>query len=330
MVGGIITGRTCRIGEPAKGLPVGMPEGTWHVMPPRFRLWIVAPAPMVVALAFVLLTSPAVQAGDSSVLVTALEEGTDGPVAGAKVTITYASNGSRAASGVTGENGSIQFDGLDPGIYDVSIESEGFTDWSKRVEVNRSTFGDRAEVTGVLVPSTFGPREPPAAGPLRWAIVAALVALASTVMYSKIRHDLLLDNAIRRRIFDHIKENPGAHYRAILTALELPMGVLSYHLNRLEKAELVRSRQDGMYRRFFLAGRKTEVRFFLSEIQESILAVIRENQGISQSKIAERIAVSRKVVNYHVGILDQAGLIYMESRGRESACFTVARPAVSA
>ncbi|MCK5253144.1 MAG: winged helix-turn-helix domain-containing protein, partial [Thermoplasmata archaeon] len=49
---------------------------------------------------------------------------------------------------------------------------------------------------------------------------------------------------------------------------------------------------------------------------------IRENQGISQSRIAEAIGVTRKVVNYHVRILDQAGLIYMEERGRETACFS--------
>ena len=288
-------------------------------------------ASVAMAMALVPLTSHAVLAGDASVLVTVLDEDTWGAqVAGARVILTHSENGTLAASGVTGENGTIQFDGLEPGIYDIRIESKGFANWSQRVEVKRGTFGDRVEVTAKLTPAGFGPREPPALGPLRWVIVAALIALASMVMYSKIRHGLLLDNAIRRRIFDHIKENPGTHYRAILAALGLPMGVLSYHLNRLEKAELVRSRQDGMYRRFFLAGRKTDVRFFLSELQESILAVIRENQGISQSKIAERIAVSRKVVNYHVRILDQAGLIYMESRGRESACFTVARPAVSA
>jgi predicted transcriptional regulator len=127
---------------------------------------------------------------------------------------------------------------------------------------------------------------------------------------------------VRRRIFEYIIENPGMHYRGILNELDLPMGVLSYHLNRLEKAQYIRSRQDGMYRRFYTKGPRTEMRFFLSDIQESILNVIKENQGISQSKIAEKIHVSRKVVNYHVNILDQAGLIFVESHGRESACYS--------
>ena len=76
-----------------------------------------------------------------------------------------------------------------------------------------------------------------------------------------------------------------------------------------------------MFRRFYPPGPKTDVKFFLSGIQESILSVIKENKGISQSKIAEKIGVSRKVVNYHINILNQAGLIFVESHGRESACY---------
>ena len=154
-------------------------------------------------------------------------------------------------------------------------------------------------------------------------VLITIVLVISLVMYSKIKRENLLKNAVRRRIFHHIKENPGKHYRAILSDLDLSMGVLTYHLNRLEKAQYIKSRQDGMFRRFYPPGPKTEMRFFLSDIQESILSVIKENKGISQSKIADRIGVSRKVVNYHVNILDQAGLILVESHGRESACYFV-------
>ena len=142
-------------------------------------------------------------------------------------------------------------------------------------------------------------------------------------MYSKIKRENLLDNAIRRRIFDHVKENPGTHYRAILNALGLSMGVLSYHLNRLEKDQYLTSRQDGMFRRFYVKGPKREARFVLSAIQELIIIVIRENPGISQTRIAEKANVSRKVVNYHANILQQAGIIRVDIRGRESACYVI-------
>jgi predicted transcriptional regulator len=152
-------------------------------------------------------------------------------------------------------------------------------------------------------------------------MIITIVLIISLIMYSKIRKEKLLNNAIRNRIFEYVKENPGKHYRGILKDLNLPMGVLSYHINRLEKAHFLTSRQDGMYRRFYIPGPKAEMRFVLSDVQRSILNVIRDNKGISQAKIAKEIGVSRMVVNYHVNILDRAGLIFVESRGRESACF---------
>ena len=58
-----------------------------------------------------------------------------------------------------------------------------------------------------------------------------------------------------------------------------------------------------------------------AEIQRKILQKIREDPGVTQVKIAEQLGVARKVVNYHIKILKDAGLIFMEMHGRESACY---------
>ncbi|MCK5561421.1 MAG: winged helix-turn-helix transcriptional regulator, partial [Thermoplasmata archaeon] len=147
----------------------------------------------------------------------------------------------------------------------------------------------------------------------------------SLIMYSNINRRNLLKNAIRKVIFEFIKENPGKHYRAILNDLDLPMGVLSYHLDRLEKGQYIKSIQDGGFRRYYIKGSDTENQFYISNIQELILTVIKENLGISQSRIAELMGVSKKVINYHVNILDKGGLITVEKHGRESACYTIDR-----
>ncbi len=310
-------------------------EGTAHVnappcatgrssMAPNLRRWALA---SVLAAVLLLVLAQGAVASESVLTYFVLDEMTGEPVANATVTVIYTDNRSVLLETTTDSLGVFQVSGIQNGRYTVHIVAQGYENHSRNITIDNLTY-DPTDIkfTSRITPTGYDP-DPPIpdgtfwSGPVRYVVLVTIVALASTVMYSKIRRDSLLNHALRRRIYEHVKENPGAHYRAILDDLELPMGVLTYHLNRLEKGEYLRSRQDGMYRRFFVAGRKTEVRFFLSDVQESIMTVIRENQGISQSGIADRINVSRKVVNYHIRILDQAGLVSVETRGRETACY---------
>ncbi len=292
-----------------------------------------APGAMAILLiAVTLILLPTASAGASAIVGTVLDKATGDPIEGANVTVSFSGNGTVVAELRTDGEGRFRVDGLSNDVYTVHIEAGGYIDSTGEVLVDSGTYGgDEFTFTGSLSPVT-GPGTPtPSSGITlpQFLIMGILVAATSLVLYSKIKRENLLRNAIRRRIFEHVEANPGAHYRGILKEMDLPMGVLSYHLNVLEKGEYLKSRQDGMYRRFFLVGRRTEVRFFLSDVQESIMTVIRDDQGISQSSIADRINVSRKVVNYHARILDQAGLIYMESQGREMACYTSERPVSS-
>jgi DNA-binding MarR family transcriptional regulator/5-hydroxyisourate hydrolase-like protein (transthyretin family) len=289
---------------------------------------------LVPLLTVLILGSLSALAGSVTVHGTVLDADTGEPIVGADVTITDVDNGTVLASTVTDENGRYSMNG---GFYEdlrLTVEAEGFKTRTKDFHVEASFEPQEVQVDATMS-SVGGPIIPPPTSEptpphLLYAAVIAIIVIASMVMYSKIKREDLLRHAVRKRIHEYVTENPGAHYRGILDDLELSMGVLTYHLNRLEKAEYLKSRQDGMYRRFYVTGRRTEARFFLSHIQLSIVTTIRENQGISQSKIAERINVTRKVVNYHVSILDQAGLIHVEASGRETACFVVDRSAGAA
>jgi DNA-binding MarR family transcriptional regulator/5-hydroxyisourate hydrolase-like protein (transthyretin family) len=248
---------------------------------------------------------------------TVLDSKTNEPVANATVTINHIETESELIT-KTDSNGYFEVTGLNPGLYRVNIEAKGYHSLTYEVEV-----GIFRSAPVYLEPiSDKGDEGIPLLILFQSTIVIIIVFVISLIMYTKIKREKLLKNALRKRIFDYIRENPGKHYRAILNDLNLSMGVLTYHINRLEKAQYLISRQDGMFRRFYIRGPKTEMRFFLSDIQKSILNVIRENGGISQTQIAEKIDVSRKVVNYHVNILDQAGFIFVESRGRETACYS--------
>lgn len=282
---------------------------------------------MFAVLMFLLLwlgTATGVEGQNSSIDGYVRSTSTSDPIVGAEITVYLQGNTTPLTTRNTDMDGYFNVSGLSSGTYDVHVEYQGYTSHSSEVYLEE---GQTYSISVWLTPRKKADEGTMAYGGgafflcFQTLVLITIVMVLSIVMYSKIKRENLLKHAVRKRIFDYIEENPGKHYRAILNDLELPIGMLSYHINRLEKAQYIKSRQDGMFRRFYISGKKTDMRFLLSEIQESILNVIRENRGISQSKIAEKIGVSRKVVNYHINILDQAGLILVESHGRESACF---------
>lgn len=173
--------------------------------------------------------------------------------------------------------------------------------------------------------ATSGPAAASAAPsflPLSLVIVSSGLLLAFG--FARLQRNRLLENVIRKRIYEFIAKHPGKHYRAILSDLGLSMGVLTYHLNTLERGGMISSSQDGVYRRFYLSGRKAELRRFLSKIQQRIVAVVEQNGGISQARIAQTLELSRPLVNYHLHVLQDAGLVRLVPHGRETGCFLAA------
>jgi predicted transcriptional regulator len=73
----------------------------------------------------------------------------------------------------------------------------------------------------------------------------------------------LLTLSRRKMIFNQISKYPGTYIREMEKALSLTMGDLQYHLQQLEKAELISSHDDGRRKRYFV---KNEVNYFDREL----------------------------------------------------------------
>jgi len=146
--------------------------------------------------------------------------------------------------------------------------------------------------------------------------IAAALAFVALLGYSRLKRESLLEQENRKRIYEYIVKNPGEHFRGIQRALDLEVGVLSHHLNILEREQLVVSEQQGERRVFYPAGMRADDKIRLSRIQEKILKSIQENPGATQASIAKNLGVSRKVVFYHLKFLRDAGLVEEERGGR--------------
>jgi len=138
-----------------------------------------------------------------------------------------------------------------------------------------------------------------------------------SLLYSKIQQDQVLDNYTRGQIHGYIVANPGDHYNSIRSALKLNNGTLAYHLKRLETENIVKSRPDGVYRRFYPVEMRVpdEDTSGLTDVQRVIMDKIRETPGISQKDIAGLLNVSAATVNYHMETLQDRAFVRRERAG---------------
>ncbi|UCE36071.1 MAG: PKD domain-containing protein [Thermoplasmata archaeon] len=154
--------------------------------------------------------------------------------------------------------------------------------------------------------------------------VGKLVLLSLILpLYTRIKKEEVLDNEIRGMIRGYIIANPGDNYNSIKRALSLNNGALAYHLKVLERANIIQSKKDGMFKRFYPAGMKIPQGNGgeISEIQRILLQKISESPGINQKEVAALLGLSKGVINYHIKVLLAKELLHIEKKGRKTHCY---------
>ena len=124
-------------------------------------------------------------------------------------------------------------------------------------------------------------------------------------LYYKTPQNLFL-NETRANIFEVVSDNPGITFGAITRELNLAPGECQYHIRVLEREGYLKSKRTGKYTRYYLVGQKASE---VSKIQEEIILTIKENEGFSQTEIAEEIGTSKQVVNYNIKPLLKNGFV---------------------
>jgi predicted transcriptional regulator len=136
-------------------------------------------------------------------------------------------------------------------------------------------------------------------------------------LYTKLKSEEILDHYTRGKIHGYILANPGDHYNSIKKALEVSNGSFAYHLRVLEREGLIKSKRDGLYKRFYPYSAKIpqDNGKKLNDTQRIIIEKIRTQPGISQKDIALLLGVKPQTVNYHINKLIMAGFVLIERRG---------------
>jgi predicted transcriptional regulator len=130
---------------------------------------------------------------------------------------------------------------------------------------------------------------------LLYALAALLLPL-----YMKIKKSEVLDHFLRGRIYEYVRQYPGAHFRMIMTELKVSIGTLRYHLDVLEKSGLITSKRNGLLKRFFSTEKEEKPKKSMQPLQKLILSILNKQPGLSADVISQNLNESAQVVKYHL------------------------------
>ncbi|HUR70280.1 MAG TPA: winged helix-turn-helix transcriptional regulator [Candidatus Thermoplasmatota archaeon] len=132
-----------------------------------------------------------------------------------------------------------------------------------------------------------------------------------------------LSVASRRRIYECVTTNPGAHLRDVARRCDMPLGTSLYHLDYLEQAGLIVSRRDGRYKRYFgshsMGRREKEVLSVLRhDAPRRLVTALLERGASTQRDLCASVGVSRSTVSFHLARLVTEGVVARVPRRPEA------------
>ena len=267
-----------------------------------------------------------------TVRVRAVEPG-GAALAGATV-IVHDSLGSLVFVGATGANGFTT-----PALLTTEVRGGGSVETRNPFTFEVSTQGGRAAVTMVITSQTDVVVAVPVPNP--WPMIvlvaAAMTLTASlgaafatersrfallgllTPLYTRLSKDKVLESYNRGRVYQYVALNPGAHFNGILAALDMNNGLLVYHLEVLHREGLLRSRSEGMYRRFYTTDTQPPpiLENGTTEAQLRVLKAIQEMPGITQKELSRFLGLRQSTLAYQIDRLTAMGYVAAEKQGRK-------------
>lgn len=149
--------------------------------------------------------------------------------------------------------------------------------------------------------------------------VAAIASIAAYFTFGGIKYvtaENVLDTEVRKNLYNYIEEYPGSHLREIARELDLKPSNAAWHLRKLEQTNLVRSRDIGGKKVYYLVDGGIEAR--KEAVAEAILKnknacriinYLNKNPGKHLLEIAHALDLNHHTVKWHIKKLYMAELV---------------------
>ena len=122
---------------------------------------------------------------------------------------------------------------------------------------------------------------------------------------------------IRQKIYDLIKKNPGLHARKIAEILCLQGQLADYHLQYLEKTEMLSSVKEEGYRRYYVKGTLgVQERKLLSILRREtplrIVVFLLQHPGCVYHEMPAQLHIDKSTLTYHLKKISQYGILRIQ------------------
>lgn len=135
--------------------------------------------------------------------------------------------------------------------------------------------------------------------------------------YSRYDGSCPLEHDLRQRIYDAIVEDPGTYPLALAETVGVSRSTVRYHVRILEREGLARTEKERGKRRVFSArSDECDTEPLVDDpAPRAVLSAIATHEPVSVSRLAETVDRSASTVSYHLGQLEDGGLIERERNG---------------
>lgn len=123
---------------------------------------------------------------------------------------------------------------------------------------------------------------------------------------------------VQQELLKFVDENPGIRYRELLRMTNSSNGVLSYHINRLEKMELVSVERRSRMTRLFPRNISNDVTgimgFLRNQTSFEIIKLLHDSGPVSQQEIISHTRKAASTISWHMKKLMQDNIVCIKDK----------------
>ncbi len=148
------------------------------------------------------------------------------------------------------------------------------------------------------------------------AVIATIFAFFTMGGIKYVTPENVLDTEVRKNLYTYIEEYPGSHLREIARELDLKPSNAAWHLRKLEQTNLVRSRDIGGKKVYYLVEGGVEARkeaiaeaILKNKNARKIMTYLVDHPGKHLLEIANALDLNHHTVKWHIKKMYLAELV---------------------